>query len=141
MYAKVTMDVPDQVDQVHARHIVVESVETGEHLLASLQEGTDFATLATEYSLDESTRLNGGDLGFFPRGLLLSAEVEEVAFALQVGEMSDLVSSSFGYHIIQVLEKDPSRPVSPEILQRLRVVAFETWLQQLWASATVERSI
>ncbi len=141
MYARVTMEIPDQVEQVHARHIVVDSAEIGEQILASLQEGTDFATLATEYSLDESTRLNGGDLGFFPRGLLLSTEVEEAAFSLQVGETSSLVTSGFGYHIIQVLEKDPGRPVTPEIQQRLREVAFETWLQQLWAVATVERTI
>jgi parvulin-like peptidyl-prolyl isomerase len=141
MYARITMEIPDKVEQVHARHIVVDSVETGELVLASLQEGTDFATLATEYSLDESTRLNGGDLGFFPRGLLLSPEVEEAAFSLQVGETSGLVASGFGYHIIQVLEKDSGRPVTAEIQQRLREVAFETWLQQLWADATVERTI
>lgn len=141
MYARVIMNLPDQVEQVHARHIVVDSPEIGELVLAGLQEGTEFATLAAEYSLDESTRQNGGDLGFFPRGLLLSPEVEQVAFSMQVGETSDLVASGFGYHIIQVLEKDPARPVTPEIRQRLREIAFESWLQQLWADATVERSI
>lgn len=141
MFAQVTQDISDQVEQVHARHIVVDGPETADLILARLQEGTDFATLATEYSLDESTRLNGGDLGFFPRGLLLSREVEEAAFALDVGATSGIVPSSFGYHIIQVLERDPARPVTPDIQQRLREVAFESWLQQLWAAALVERNI
>ena len=141
MYARIKASVPDQVEQVHARHIVVDSVETGELVLARLQEGTDFATLATEYSLDESTRLNGGDLGFFPRGLLLSPEVEEAAFALQAGDTSGLVTSIFGYHIIQVLEKDPARSVTQDIQTHLQRIAFEGWLQQLWADATVERTI
>jgi len=73
--------------------------------------------------------------------LLLSPEVENAAFALEVGATSGLVTSSFGYHIIQVLEKDPARPVTPDIQQRLREIAFGNWLQQLWATATVERNI
>lgn len=141
MYEHVTGQVPTTAEQVHARHIVVDSVETGQFVLARLQEGLDFATLAAEYSLDESTRLNAGDLGFFPRGLLLSPEVEEAAFSLELGATSDLVSSGFGYHIIQLLERDPARPVSTEVHQRLREVAFQEWLQQLWAAATVERNI
>ncbi len=141
MYEHVTGQVPTTAEQVHARHIVVDSVETGQFVLARLQEGLDFATLAAEYSLDESTRLNAGDLGFFPRGLLLSPEVEEAAFSLELGATSDLVSSGFGYHIIQLLERDPARLVSTEVHQRLREVAFQEWLQQLWAAATVERNI
>jgi parvulin-like peptidyl-prolyl isomerase len=120
---------------------VVDAPETAELVLARLQEGTDFATLAIEYSLDESTRLNGGDLGFFPRGLLLSREVEEAAFALEVGATSGIIPSNFGYHIIQVLGRDAARPVTPEVQQRLREVAFEIWLQQLWAAALVQRNI
>jgi parvulin-like peptidyl-prolyl isomerase len=141
MFMRVTGDISDRVEQVHARHIVVDAPETAELVLARLQEGTDFATLAIEYSLDESTRLNGGDLGFFPRGLLLSREVEEAAFALEVGATSGIIPSNFGYHIIQVLGRDAARPVTPEVQQRLREVAFEIWLQQLWAAALVQRNI
>lgn len=137
----VTGAIPDVAEQVHARHLVVDSVEVGELALALLQEGMDFATVATEHSLDESTRVNGGDLGFFPRGLLLSPEVEEVAFSQKAGTTSKLFESSFGYHIVQVLEKDSARPLAPEVQQRLRTVAFESWLEQLWASAGIERNI
>jgi len=141
MMERVTADVHDVAEQVHARHLVVDSVETGKLALALLQEGMDFATVAIEYSLDESTRVNGGDLGFFPRGLLLSPEVEEVAFSLKVGTTGELFESSFGYHIVQVLEKDSARLLAPKVQQRLRTVAFESWLEQLWASAEIERNI
>ena len=141
MIEQVMAAVPDTPEQVHARHIVVDSAELAESVLAQLQEGTDFATLAIEYSLDESTRLNGGDLDFFPRDLLLSPEVEEVAFTLEPGEVSGLLKSDFGYHIVQVIEKDPARLLTPEVQQRLRTVTFERWLQQLWATATIERYI
>ena len=141
MMERVTAAIPNVAEQVHARHIVVDSVEAGELALALLQDGTDFATVATEHSLDESTRVNGGDLGFFPRGLLLSPEVEKVAFSLKVGTTSELFESSFGYHIVQVLEIDSARLLAPEVQQRLRTVAFESWLEQLWASAEIERNI
>lgn len=138
---RIIEQVPGTAEQVHARHIVVDSREIGNGLLVQLQEGADFAQLAIEHSLDESTRLGGGDLGFFPRGLLLSPEVEEVAFGLGTGMTSDLVESEFGYHIIEVLERDPARSLTPEMQQRLRTVAFEQWLETLWAAATVERNL
>jgi peptidyl-prolyl cis-trans isomerase C len=141
MIDRVASQVGATADQVHARHIVVASVETGQAILTQLEQGADFATLARTYSLDESTRLNGGDLDFFPRGLLLAPEVEEAAFALAVGETSQLIESDFGIHIIQVLDRDPARPLSAEVQQRLRAIAFQQWLDGLWQAATVERNI
>lgn len=141
MYERVTSAIPHTVEQVRVRHIVVDAKEIGQLVLSKLNEGTIFATLAVEYSLDESTRPDGGDLGFFPRGLLFSREVEEAAFTLEVGANSEIIESDFGYHIIQVLEKDPDRPVGPEVRDHLCRVSFELWLQQLWAAASVERNI
>jgi parvulin-like peptidyl-prolyl isomerase len=74
-------------------------------------------------------------------GLLLAPEVEEAAFAWAVGETSQIIESDFGIHIVQVLDRDPARPLSAEIQQRLRAIAFEAWLDQLWQTATVERNI
>jgi parvulin-like peptidyl-prolyl isomerase len=141
MNLRITENISDTMEQVHASHIVVESEETGNFILSQLELGMDFATLASEYSLDESTRLNGGDLGFFPRDFLLSPQVEEAAFTMEVGEVSGLVKSDFGFHVIQVLDKDPARAVPPEVLQRLRTVAFNRWIETLWSTAEVERSI
>lgn len=141
MIDQVATGVAATADQVRARHIVVTSIETGQAILTQLEQGADFATLARTYSLDESTRMNGGDLGFFPRGLLLAPEIEEAAFSLAVGETSQIIESDFGIHIVQVLDREPARPLSGEIQQRLRAAAFEKWLDQLWQTATVERNI
>lgn len=73
-------------------------------LLDSLKAGADFAALAKKYSEDPGTAQQGGDLGFSKRGSLVP-EYESAAFALKEGELSDVVESSFGFHIIQLLEK------------------------------------
>lgn len=92
--------------EVHARHILVEDQETADDLKAQLDDGADFAELAEENSTDGSAA-NGGDLGFFPEGQMVP-EFEEVAFSLDIDEISDPVQSEHGYHIIQVLERHES---------------------------------
>ncbi len=133
--------VPTQTEQVHARHILVDTPELAEHLLAQLRSGADFAQLARVYSQDESTRDVGGDLGWFPRGVLLAPEVEEAAFSLQAGQISPVVRSAFGYHIVQTLEREQNRPLSPENLQLLQEQAVQRWIESLWSQATIERYV
>jgi parvulin-like peptidyl-prolyl isomerase len=96
-----TADAPTTGDQVHARHILVATREEAEDALARLGAGEDFDALAAELSTDESNREKGGDLGWFARGMMV-APFEEVAFALQPGEVSDVVETSFGFHVIRV---------------------------------------
>jgi len=104
-----------EVELVSARHILVMHTEssrvpptvtrTKEEALARAGEalekarsGADFAELAAEYS-DGPTKANGGDLGSFPKGRMAPA-FEEAAFGLELGAISDLVTTPFGYHII-----------------------------------------
>jgi parvulin-like peptidyl-prolyl isomerase len=141
IFERVTSSVPTTVEQVHARHILVETEEEAQAILTRLQAGEDFAALARERSQDENTRETGGDLGFFSRGQLISSEVEEVAFALSPGQISGVVRSQFGYHIVQVLEKVPDRPLPPEILNALKEQTFARWMQEQWEGATIERFI
>lgn len=141
IFERVTGSIPTTAEQVHARHIVVNTEEEAQAILTRLQAGEDFAALARQHSQDENTKEAGGDLGFFPRGLLLSPEVEEAAFALQPGQISEVVRSQFGYHIVQVLEKVPERPLPPELLNSLKEQAFAAWMQEQWEGATVERFI
>ncbi|HEC36389.1 MAG TPA: hypothetical protein ENI39_07635 [Anaerolineae bacterium] len=138
---QVIASVPTTAEHVHARYILVDTREEAERLLAQLQAGADFAELARTYSQDESTRATGGDLGFFPRGVLLAPEIEEMAFSLQPGQISPVIESSFGFHIIQVIEREPDRPLNPENLQLLRDQAVQEWLEALWAQATIERHV
>jgi peptidyl-prolyl cis-trans isomerase D len=84
------------------------------------------------------TKAAGGDLGWFPRGVLVSKEVEDAAFALQPGQVSGVVQSAFGFHIVQVLERDPSRPVDQDTLLTMQKAAVEQWLAGLRAAATAK---
>ena len=89
------------------------------------------------YSDDPGTRENGGDLGWFGRGRMVP-EFEEVAFSLEPGEISDPVRTQFGYHIIQVLEKDPARPLDPFTLEQRREEAYRDFLNEQRASIPIE---
>lgn len=141
MTQRIIEGVPTIAEHVHARHILVDTPQEAERILAQLQAGADFAALARAYSLDTSTRESGGDLGFFPRGILVAPEVEEATFALQPGQFSGVVTSSLGYHIVQVIERDPTRPVNPENLRLLQDRAVQEWVEGLWAQAVVQRFI
>lgn len=132
---------PTTAEQVHARAVLVTAEDTAQAVLAQLQGGADFASVALNYSRDLSSRAAGGDLGWFPRGVLTVPEVEEAAFALQAGEMSGIVRSRLGFHIVQTLERDPARPLSAAAAQTLRAAAFNAWLDDLVAGAAIERRV
>ena len=96
-------------EQVRARHVLVEkgpdARATAEKLLTELKAGADFAALAQAHSADTGSASKGGDLGYFPRGRMVQP-FDEAVFALQnVGDLSGLVESEFGVHIIQLQGK------------------------------------
>jgi len=134
----VTGGLQTEAEQVHARHIQVDSEEEAREILAQLQQGADFATLARERSTDLATRENGGDLGWFPRGMV-APELENAAFALQPGEVSDFLPLGEGYHLIQLVEREAARPLPPDMQIELQQAAFERWLAELRAAATIVR--
>ncbi len=139
MRDRVLASLGNMSEQVHARHILVDSRATAEALLAQIRAGADFAQVAKQSSQDTLTKDSGGDLGWFPRGKLISKEVEDAAFALQPGQISDVVQSAFGFHIIQVLDRDAARPVDADTLMQLQQQAMDRWLAGLRASAKVQR--
>ncbi len=108
--------------QVRASHILFKTEGKDENAVKAAAEavlpkakapGADFAALAKQYSDDESNKNNGGDLDYFGRGRMVP-EFETAAFALKPGEVSDLVKSSFGFHIIKVIDSKPdtTRPLA-----------------------------
>jgi peptidyl-prolyl cis-trans isomerase C len=113
-----------QPDAVRASHILIivppeSDAKTkaalkarAEDALKAAKSGKDFAALAKQYSQDASAS-RGGDLGFFPRGQMVPA-FEKAAFAMQPGEISDLVQTQFGYHIIKVTDHKNARTVPYE---------------------------
>jgi parvulin-like peptidyl-prolyl isomerase len=138
MFERVTRNVPTQAEQVHARHILVTDAAQANDLLGQLQGGADFGQLASEHSLDPSTKESGGDLGFFPRGTLVVPEVEEAAFALSVGQISQVISSPMGFHIVQVVERVQDKPLTEEAWQALKETTFRRWVSELWQQANIE---
>ena len=106
-------------EKVRVRHILVETEEEANSILQQLQEGTvDFAELAKEKSTDPSAS-NGGDLGFFYRGQMVK-EFEDAAFSLEPGEISGVVKTDFGYHIIKGEEKKEAyTPTFEEVKEQI----------------------
>jgi len=136
----VTAEVGETAEQVHVRHIVAESQEAALEIRTMLLEGADFVALARERSIDLATKDNGGDLGWFPRGLV-AVELENAAFGLQPGQTSDVIQLGEGYHIIQLVERQAAYPLSPEMQLDLRLALFDEWLAEKRASATIERFV
>lgn len=137
----VIASVPDNVEQVHARHILVSTEAEAQAIYQQLQAGTEFGELALAHSLDVSTRDMGGDLGWFAREQLLEPVVAEVAFGLEPGQISAPFASSLGYHVVQTLERVADRPLDDSGRIILDGIIFDRWLQSLRDQATVQRFV
>jgi parvulin-like peptidyl-prolyl isomerase len=143
----VTADVPSAVEQVRARYLQVDDLTLAQSLLQQIRNGEDFGTLAGLHSLDKVTGQNGGELGYFARGSLLVPAVETAAFNLNPGEVSEIITGASGdgsqttYYIVQLIERDPQRPLTADLRYTLLQQAFETWLQAQWERATVIRLV
>ena len=112
-----------------------------EEVLAKVKSGEDFATLAKEYSEDTASAINGGDLDFFPKGYMVEP-FENAAFSMKVGEISDLVESSFGYHIIKITDKVDEQKsfdeVKDTIKSTLQSENYNNQVEKLKSNAKVQ---
>jgi peptidyl-prolyl cis-trans isomerase C len=133
-------------EQVRARHILrqldAESSDARrqearillEDIRRRVDAGEDFAALAREHSEDGSAR-HGGDLGFFGPGMMVGP-FEQAAFALAPGELSDIVQTRFGLHLIQLVERRPAGFVElAEVAERIRTFLFNQRYQQALGDA------
>ncbi len=138
LYDMVTADVErESQDYVWARHILVEDEETANEVRDKILAGEDFSALAAEYSTDPSAASNYGDLGWFTTGQMV-APFEEAAFALEnIGDVSEIVPTDFGFHVIQLLGRE-SRPMSEDAYQSLKDSAFQNWIVTKYAESDVE---
>ncbi|MDP5275728.1 peptidylprolyl isomerase [Chengkuizengella axinellae] len=133
-------------EQVQASHILVETLEEAEDLLQQINDGADFAELAKTYSTDPGSGANGGDLGFFGRGMMVP-EFDEAAFNLSVGEVSEIVQTDFGYHIIKVTDKKEASKATleekqEEIKEELTKVKtgeeYQLWIEETKTGSDIE---
>src|SRR5882724_6285631 len=129
--------------EVHARHILVESEDEAKAIAADLKKGADFAELAKKKSKDPGAS-DGGDLGFFTKDQMVP-EFSTVAFALEPGKISDPVKSQFGWHIIKVEEKRSRK--APDFAQvKAQIETYVTrkaqadYVAKLREAAKVERT-
>jgi peptidyl-prolyl cis-trans isomerase D len=132
-------------EQVRASHILLETAgkndadvkKRAEEILKQVKSGADFAELAKKVSEDKGSQANGGDLDYFGRGRMVP-EFEEAAFSMQPGQISDLVKSQFGYHIIKVVDKrtGSTRPLDEVRAQITQQLLVERADQQLTTQAT-----
>jgi len=145
-------------ERVRARHILVRvgpnaSKEERAAALAKIKDvqrqlkaGADFADLAKKYSDDPGSKDHGGDLGYFSHGDMVDT-FEKAAFALNVGDTSDIVSTDFGYHIIRIDEKKAASKFSYDdvkddlkeyLFQQRAAKKFETYIKDLRSKAEIK---
>lgn len=138
----------DRSEQVHVKHILLDDENQARLVLAKLRRGESFDDLARQYSKDPGSRPQGGDLGFVSRGQLVP-EFERVAFALQPKQISDIVKTQYGYHLIQVLERRPPEPATLDqardqirtmLLSSKQEAAFQEWLKTIKTQAKITRA-
>jgi peptidyl-prolyl cis-trans isomerase C len=129
-------------EEVHARHILVETEDEAKAILEQLKGGADFATLAKEKSKDPGAA-DGGDLGYFNKGQMVP-EFSEVAFKMYPGQLSNPVKTQFGWHIIKVEDKRQRKPppfdaVKDQITEYVARRAQTTFVAGLREHAKIER--
>jgi peptidyl-prolyl cis-trans isomerase C len=131
-------------EEVHAKHILVDSEAEAKKIITDLQGGADFAALAKQYSKDPSGAQQGGDLSFFKKDEMVP-EFATAAFALQPGQVSQTpVHSQFGWHVIQVVERRRAEPPSfdqarDELRQKMIQEGVQKVVAKARASVAVEK--
>lgn len=131
----------EELVQVKARHILVETEEEALKIKERLAQGEDFADLAKELSIDTGSAINGGEIDYFPMGVMVEP-FEEYAFTAEVNQVSDPIESDFGFHIIEVLDKkDGLEDSKDDILNILKAEKFQEEKESLESSAKVKKHL
>lgn len=118
-------------EQIRASHILVKSENEAQEMVKMLKSGTSFEDLAQKYSMD-AAKTKGGDLGWFGKGAMLP-EFEKVAFGLKEGQVSGIVQTKFGYHLIKLTGKRPAgiRPLE-EVKEQIKAALLPQKQQEVF---------
>lgn len=101
-----------------AQHILVKDKKLAADILKQLKNGANFVKLAKQYSIDTSNNKKGGDLGFFQKGVMVP-EFEKAVFSMKEGDLSDIISTDFGYHIVKL------NKIKPQLIKKFDEVKDE----------------
>lgn len=124
MRDQIIAEVPKTAEQIHARQVLLYNSNQAEAVYQQLEGGTEFGTLAVQYD-----PVTYGDLGWFPRGYLNVTELDDIIFNLEPGLYSPVIQTPLGYHIVQVLERDPNHPLSVDARRVLQLQVMAEWLE------------
>jgi foldase protein PrsA len=139
-------DLFGQTLMVHAQQILLANESQAEVVDTDAKRGADFATLAKSFSSDVATASNGGDMGWIESGTMEPA-LEQAVFALQPGQVSDVIKASDGFHVVKVLERrEASMPAFSDVAgraiemltNRKKEEVFSDWLRTTYANAHVD---
>ena len=144
-YFEAHRDALPAVEEVRAAHILVKTEGEAGALLDRLRRGADFAALAKANSIDPGTKDKGGNLGVVRKGRMVP-EFEKMAFALKPGQISDVVKTPYGYHIIRVQSRQAVKPrkidearneIRQDILKDKQKTLFDALAKKLRAEARI----
>ena len=130
-------------DRVHVAHILVnDELQAKDILKKASEKGADFAKLAEQYSKDPSAKNNRGDLGFIGHDSAFIEEFKDAAFSGKTGELVGPLKTTFGYHIIKVIESKPGKlmtydEVEARVRNDLRQQLIQTYIQNLRKDAKI----
>ena len=134
---------PDDLREIRASHILISAEGDAKTVISRIKAGEDFASLAKQLSRDSLSGKKGGDLGYFTTGMM-PTPFEKAAFSLKVGEVSGIVKTTLGFHIIKLvdsrLRKFPGAEKDPEqaALKQKQDNAFRQWYAEVQSKAKVE---
>jgi len=133
-------DVPKTAEMVHARHILVDNQDSLKQVQDQLAAGVAFDEVAKQLSTDPGSRDKGGDLGWFGRGQM-NQPFEDAAFSQPIGEIGQPVQSPNGFHIIQVLERDPNHPLTQDQIDQKSSKAYQDWYSSAQTGDGVKKQL
>ena len=127
----------DNYIKVRASHILVETEEKAKEVLEKINNGEDFHALAGKESIDTATSVKGGDLGYLVKGMI--PEFDDTIFSLEPGEVSDVIASDYGYHIIKIEERlEKYEDAKDYVLEELKNKKYNENLKKLREEAKVK---
>lgn len=130
---------------VRVAHILVKSREEADMIKNKIKSGAKFEDMAKAYSIDHGSKVKGGDLGFFSKGMMVP-EFEDAAFKLKKGEVSDLVQTRYGFHIIKLIDKkegkargfdEVKKDLENKLINKRRKDSFDSMVAGLKSKAKI----